>query len=277
MKLAILDLYDGTPNQGMRCIQEMVKRYAADLESWKVFDVRGQREVPDLSYDIYIASGGPGNPLEGDGVWEKKFGAWLNGVWEWNKSNSHPKKHVFFICHSFQMMVNHFDLAKVTARHSKSFGTFPVHKWAGGFQEPLFQKLPEPFFVADFRDFQVIELREERMKAIGAQVIALEKERPHIDLERAIMGIRLSDEMVGVQFHPEADSEGMLLHFSDEERKQFIIENYDNEKYEDMMAHLREEDKIPLTHQTILPDFLENAIKNLAPACRKTGLVTSDS
>ena len=120
MKLAILDLYDGTPNQGMRCIKDMVARYEGDLEDWKVFDVRGKNEVPDLSYDIFISTGGPGNPLEGDGVWDKNYYNWLDSVWSWNQKNPEDKKHVFFICHSFQMMVNHFDLAKITLLAARS-------------------------------------------------------------------------------------------------------------------------------------------------------------
>ena len=66
LKLAILDLYDNTPNQGMRCIKEIVKHFDSEYD-WKVFDVRGKAEVPDLSYDIYISTGGPGSPHDGDG------------------------------------------------------------------------------------------------------------------------------------------------------------------------------------------------------------------
>ncbi|MGB0862618.1 MAG: type 1 glutamine amidotransferase [Saprospiraceae bacterium] len=266
MKLAILDLYDGTPNQGMRCIKDMVARYEGDLEDWKVFDVRGKNEVPDLSYDIFISTGGPGNPLEGDGVWDKNYYNWLDSVWSWNQKNPEDKKHVFFICHSFQMMVNHFNLAKITKRYSKSFGTFPVHKAAKGIDDPLFKELPEPFYIADFRDFQAVEANEERFTEIGAKIIALEKYRPHVALERAIMGIRLSDEIVGVQFHPEADPDGMLLHFSSKKQEQHIKENYGVEKYDDMIEHLNDEDKINLTHDTILPTFLENAIKTIVAA-----------
>ena len=101
MKLAILDLYDGTPNQGMRCIKDMVARYEGDLEDWQVFDVRGKNQVPDLSYDIFISTGGPGNPLEGDGIWDKNYYNWLDSVWNWNQNNPEDKKHVFFIMKLF--------------------------------------------------------------------------------------------------------------------------------------------------------------------------------
>jgi GMP synthase-like glutamine amidotransferase len=45
---------------------------------------------------------------------------------------------------------------------------------------------------------------------LGVTILRLEKERPHVNLERAIMAIRFSKEVFGTQFHPEADGEGML-------------------------------------------------------------------
>jgi hypothetical protein len=67
VRVAILDMYDGVANQGMRCIREILNSFAdmnvLDL-SWDEFDVRGKCEVPDLSYDLFISTGGPGSPLE---------------------------------------------------------------------------------------------------------------------------------------------------------------------------------------------------------------------
>ncbi|MEI9933338.1 MAG: hypothetical protein WDM71_00415 [Ferruginibacter sp.] len=39
--------------------------------------------------------------------------------------------------------------------------------------------------------------------------MAIEKERPHVALPRAIMAVRFNDYMIGFQFHPEADAVGM--------------------------------------------------------------------
>lgn len=267
MKLAILDLYDGTPNQGMRCIQDMVARYAEHWDAVTVYDVRGRAEVPDMSYDVFISTGGPGSPLEGDGVWDARYFEWLEAVWQWNaQAPQSRKKYVFFICHSFQMMVRHFELGTLSKRQSKSFGTFRAHKTPAGEQDPLLRDLPEPFCVADFRDYQVTQPNKAQFKAMGASIIALEKIRPHVTLERAIMGIRLSPEMVGVQFHPEADPAGMLVHFSGEAQQQQIITEHGQARYDKMLNDLQDPDKIPLTHDTILPAFLESAIAALSPA-----------
>ncbi|MCH2081979.1 MAG: GMP synthase [Saprospiraceae bacterium] len=260
-RLAILDMYEGTPNQGMRCIQEIVSRFDHQLAEWKVFDVRGKAEVPDLSYDIYISTGGPGSPHEGDGIWDAAFYNWLQSVWNWNVTlNKEAKKQVFFICHSFQMAVKHFQLAEVSRRRSPSFGTFPVHMTNVGIADPLFEGLINPFWAADFRHWQVIQPNMDRIEEIGAEILALEKIRPHVPLERAIMAIRFSEDIFGVQFHPEADPDGMLKHFLDPERRKTVIEEHGEEKYLGMIEDLNDSSKIQLTHEIILPQFLNRAI-----------------
>lgn len=262
LRLAILDLYDGTPNQGMRCIQEIVRRYETTTE-WKVFNVRGKAEVPDLSYDIYISTGGPGSPHSGDGIWDAKFYNWIDQVWNWNLNPHNPRKYVLFICHSFQMAVKHFKLAEVPLRKSESFGTFRCHLTDKGMKEPCFDGLPEPFFVADFRKWQVIQPDMQRFEELGAEILALEKIRPHVPLERAIMAIRFSKEMLGTQFHPEADPDGMLKHFMDPQRRENIIDEHSKAKYLRMIDHLNDSDKIGLTHDIVIPSFLERSIRAL--------------
>ena len=105
IKVAILDLYEGFPNQGMRCLRAIIHQYASEnsLEiSLTEFDVRLKNELPDLSFDIYISSGGPGNPLESEGTeWDTRYFSWLSSVEKWNQVDTNKKKNVFFICHSF--------------------------------------------------------------------------------------------------------------------------------------------------------------------------------
>jgi hypothetical protein len=67
IKIAILDLYEGFANQGMRCIHQIINDWAKGNNytvQTDVFDVRLKLELPDLSYDVFISSGGPGSPLE---------------------------------------------------------------------------------------------------------------------------------------------------------------------------------------------------------------------
>lgn len=266
LRLAILDLYNGIPNQGMRCIREIAEGFAGALE-YEVFDVRVDGVVPDLSYDVYISSGGPGDPRQAaeNSGWQTAWNGWLDGIFTHN-ARATDKKYVFFICYSFQLATHHFELATITARKSISFGTFPVHTTEPGDRDVLFDDLADPFYAADFRRFQAIQPNEERLTATGARVLCLEKIRPHVDLERAIMVIRWSPEIIGVQFHPEADSDGMLTHFGRPDIKLDVIADHGRDKWLQMMDDLANPERIMKTHDTILPGFLRRAISALTPA-----------
>lgn len=263
LRLAILDLYNGIPNQGMRCILELVEQFADSID-YDVFDVRVDNALPGLEYDIFISSGGPGDPREVDGDWYGAWTNWLDSVMAHNAANDR-KKYVFFICHSFQMAVHHFKLAEVTKRKSISFGTFPVHQTRAGKLDPIFKGLEKPFTVADFRHFQAVQPDDDRLEAVGATLLAKEKIRPHVDLERALMGVRWSPEVVGVQFHPEADAEGMLSHFSRPDIKQEVIADHGRAKWLKMIEDLSDPTRIQHTHDTIIPGFLTRAIEALTP------------
>ncbi len=259
LRMAILDMYDGFPNQGMRAIKEIVERYSSEV-SYKIYDVRGKNEVPSLEYDMYISTGGPGSPLDGDGIWDKNYFDFLDDIWNFNQSYPEEAKHLFLICHSFQMASLHFKLGTICKRNSNAFGTFPCWKTEAGKNDPFFKALNNPFYIADFRDYQFIRPNKKRFAELGASVLCLEKKRPNIPFERAVMAVRLSDTIFGTQFHPEADRAGMLKHFSEEERKQQVIAEHGEEKYFQMIADLEDPKKIAKTNQTIIPNFIQNAI-----------------
>ena len=82
-------------------------------------------------------------------------------------------------------------------------------------------------------------------------------------LERAIMAVRFNESMIGTQFHPEADPTGMLLHLQSDEKKKTVIENYGQEKWQSMIDHLNDPDKISHTYSHILPNFLSSSVNQL--------------
>ena len=98
---------------------------------------------------------------------------------------------------------------------------------------------------------------------MGGTILAIEKERPHVPLERAIMAVRFNEYMIGTQFHPEADAVGMSLHLQTEEKKKTVIENYGEHKWVSMIEHLNDPDKIMFTYAHILPNFLAIAVNQL--------------
>ncbi len=265
IRVAILDLYKGFPNQGMRCLREILNQFADTHHlnlKWDEYDVRGKCEVPDLTYDIFISSGGPGSPLESEGTeWENTYFNWITKVKEWNDNPlQEHKKQVFFICHSFQLACRYFNIGNVCERRSTAFGVFSVHLISGADEEIIFDGLRDPFYAVDSRDYQVIQPNHKHLKEIGAKLLCIEKERPHVAFERAIMAIRFNDYMIGTQFHPEADAPGMSMYLQTEEKKKTVIDNHGFEKWRNMIDHLEDPDKILLTYSHILPNFLYHSV-----------------
>lgn len=263
LKVAVLDMNNNLPNQGMRCIFQIIRNFQerdhVDLV-YDVFNVRGSDELPDLSYDVYISSGGPGSPLASDEAWEPRFFQLIDNLFDWNERNA-KKKFVFLICHSFQLVVRHLELGLLSKRRSTSFGIFPMHKEADGLTDPMLKGLPDPFYAVDSRDYQITKPNKSRLRTFGASILCREKIRPHVPLDRAIMAIRFSDEVMGTQFHPEADNRGMLLHMQTEERRKQIVKVFGQRKYDDMVDYLQDPNKIALTESVVLPGFLRRALR----------------
>ena len=270
IRIAILDLYEGKANEGMRCIRQIIKEWSI-AHSLKIqldeFEVRRFQQTPDLSYHIYISSGGPGSPYDSEGSeWEEKYFNWITSVDDWNGTAGHNnKKFVFFICHSFELACRYYKIAHVTRRKSTAFGVFPVHLTEDGQDEVVFEGLTDPFYVVDSRDWQVIQPNVARMNELGASLLCVEKDRPHVPYERAVMGLRFNEYMIGTQFHPEADAEGMSMYLQTEEKKQTVIQNHGEEKWHSMVTQLNDPDKIMFTYSHVLPNFLNIALQQLQP------------
>lgn len=254
------------PNQGMRNITEISERFKENSEDSvdiTTFDVRFKNEMPKISdFDIFISSGGPGTPHREGYDWEPKFAGFLNEVWEHNQESEH-KKFVFLICHSFQLACIHWRLGNVCERRSYSFGVMPIHKTYQGENDCLLRNLPEPFYAVDSRAYQFIEPNHARLHEMGMQIVGLEKVRPHIHLERAVMAIRFSDEIFGTQFHPEANPAGMLENLKIPKNREAMISSYGMEKYLETVDRKDDPDKISLTQSEILPRFLRHASQQI--------------
>jgi GMP synthase-like glutamine amidotransferase len=267
IKVATIDLYNNERNEGMRCIREIVseaEEFNKNVNlSYDVFETRYKGDVPDLSYDIFISSGGPGSPFEDeDKQWDKDYFKLLDKIWNHNQ-NTEQKKYIFFICHSFQMMARFFQFGEVNKRFINSFGVMPFRKTDEGINDPILENLSDPFFAADIRHWQVVNPNHKAIEEFGARILSWEIPEEENKNNPAITSIRISNEIAGTQFHPEADPESMLYHFKQDERKYFIIDRYNEAKYWEMIAHLEDPDKIKLTRKTIIPTFINNAICEL--------------
>jgi GMP synthase-like glutamine amidotransferase len=249
---------------------EILNRYKANNQldlTVNVFDVRKKTEVPGLDYDVYISSGGPGSPLDSEGTeWEKKYFNLVDKLEDFNLGNQAQKKYGFFVCHSFQLLCRKYKLGEINMRRSASFGVLPIHKTPDALNEAVFAGLDDPFLALDSRLWQVVNPDKKKFEELGMKLMAVEKERPHIDLPRALMAIRLNDYFFTTQFHPEANPtaiKGLLLK---EEKKKEVVFEHGIEKYNEMLARINDVDKIMLTQQTIIPNFLDQAVLSLHEA-----------
>ena len=267
IKVATIDLYNNERNEGMRCIKEIVsdagkKNPNIDLK-YDVFETRYKGDIPDLSYDIFISSGGPGSPFEDeDKKWDKDYFNLLDKIWNHNQT-SEQKKYIFFICHSFQMMARYFQFGEVNKRFINSFGVMPFAKTEDGVKDPILKNLSEPFYAADIRHWQVVNADKKKIDEFGAKILSWEIPEEENKDNPAITAVRISNEIVGTQFHPEADPESMLYHFKQDERKDFLINRYNEDRYWEMIGLLEHPDKIKLTRKTVIPTFLNNSINDL--------------
>ncbi len=255
----------------MRCIREIVNNWSKENDydlHLQEFEVRKRNEVPGTDFDIYISSGGPGSPLQTEGEeWEKHYFNWVTEIENWNKSSEgYPKKYVFFICHSFQLLCRHYKVGLISQRISTSFGVFPIHVCTAGQNEVVFDGLKDPFYAVDSRDYQVTKPDEAVLEQLGATILAIEKDRPHVPYDRAVMAIRFNEYFIGTQFHPEADATGMTMYLLKEDKKEIVMNNHGEAKWKSMIEQLNDPDKIRHTYQHILPNFLNEAMGSMVVA-----------
>lgn len=264
IKIAIMDMNDNTPNQGMNDIIALTKTFAENSPSkvsYLIYDVRHKNEIPKLNeFDIFLSSGGPGTPHKIGEPWENKYTDLLDEIWQYNLK-SEDKKYLFLICHSFQMAVIHWDLCEVIPRESFSFGILPIYKTQK--EEELFRNLENPFYAVDSRSFQCVKPNFKKLKSLGMKVVAIERIRPNVKLERAVMAIRFTNEIFGTQFHPEADSEDVMCRLVDENYKQILIDKIGIDNYKEVLKQADEEENLERTQSQIIPEFLKNAYQNL--------------
>ena len=251
VRVAIIDLYNNEENQEIRCFQNILNEtsrlYNSSPIDYKLFDTRYSGNIPDISFDIYISTGGPGSPWDGEGTnWEAKYFSLMDSLWSYN-NNNYSKKYVFFICHSFQIMTRYFRLGDVIVSRS------------------ALKDLPEPFYAADYREWQVVNPNHKTFEELGAQILCLENKHAHNNSENALMVVRVNDEFIGTQFHPEADASSLDYYFNKPGRKEYVASEYGEKKYLEMLNILGHPAGLMLTQKTVLPNFLKHAIKKLRP------------
>jgi GMP synthase-like glutamine amidotransferase len=260
VRLAILDMNNNVENMGITSLKRIADRFP--VIDYEVFDVRYKREIPDLNFDIYLSSGGPGDPLEGDGLWDKDYFDLMDRLWVHNTQHE-EKKFAFFVCHSFQMICHHLAIGQISLRRKESFGIVPVDITSEGAMDPLFMHLHNPFYGADFRRYEIIYPDAKRLEELNSKITALENPDLDIDDNRALMAVRFSNEWFGTQFHPEAHPDGMVHYLRRPEKKEMILSQFGMNTYEEMMHNALHPERLAHTRDLILPAFIKDAVDQI--------------
>lgn len=269
IRIAVLDMNNGMRNMGVRNIKRIVEQFAfyVRMQQYGVefqvdhFHVRDRNEVPEPGYDMYISSGGPGSPYDTDGGdWEQRFAVLLDRILEHNLSHEH-KQYFFGICHSFQLMAKKFNVGEITKRDRRNLGIVPIFRSEAGKQDFMFEGLQEKFYAFDNRDWQVHNPDRRILDQLNARIVSYEGSETQAG--QAVTGIRYSEEMESVQFHPEAEKHAILLRFTDPEEKQHIVDILGEAEYDRFIESVLNPNKLVRTYKAILPGFLRRSFNGL--------------
>ena len=72
------------------------------------------------------------------------------------------------------MMSRFFRFGRVSERDKTSFGLLPFSKTDEGNSDKLFEPLPDPFYAADIRKYQVTEPDIKVINELGAKILSYE-------------------------------------------------------------------------------------------------------
>jgi GMP synthase-like glutamine amidotransferase len=266
IKIAILDLYEGQGTETISILKGIIgseiTKKQLDYEL-QIFDVRQKNEIPDMSFNIYFSTGGPGSPFAGSKhKWESNYFNFLDDIYSFNQINE-EKKYLFGICYSFQLMSRFFGFGNVTKRKFESFGAVKIQKTESGKYDEILSGLPNTFYAVDNRNWQVIEPNNVKLAAVNAKILAMEKSDKTLN-QRAMMAIRIDREIFLTQFHPEKNSNYLTEKFKDPRRIESVINNIGKEKLDEMLSVIGDDKPIELTHRTIIPNFLSEALNRLS-------------
>jgi homoserine O-succinyltransferase len=263
IRIAILSMYKNPEAPGLNYLQRLLKNENAkrpEVElSFQIFQTRYNNEMPDTrKFEAFISTGGPGSPHDGKGQkWEGEYFHFLDQVYLQDFPDQKKKFH-FSICHSFQLLCKHFQIAEVNKRpDSDRYGIFFCKNLASQTDDTLYHLLPSQYLMVENRSWQCVKPVMEKMKSLGIQILSKESE----DAEAALLALRISPFWLATQFHPETDPLEMKRTFEGESKKTEVVNKFGAGKWSEIMAMLeKQEPSLNDTYQTLLPGFIQEVI-----------------
>lgn len=272
LRVCIVDMNNGHVNQAMRCLRGIVgnffERVRADnpalpCELVTVSPRDTGDEVP-RDCDLYLSSGGPGSPFDGDGAaWVEDYSRFVDGVVESATRGGSERRALFAICYSFEMVVRHFRLAAINPRAERKFGVMPVYTTPEGMAHPLLQPFGDRLFAFEHRNWEAVDLDDRLLRSLGGKVLALES-RDGFSKGRAILGLDVAPGVEAVQFHPEADRPGVMNWVARPDQAAAFRATYGEVTYQAMLRTLDDPRRLARTYALVIPGWMSRQFNLLS-------------
>jgi GMP synthase-like glutamine amidotransferase len=272
VRIGVVDMNAGHKNEAIRCLGVLIDQFAsrvrADNPGLEVQRVhvspRDKGEVPPEDCHLYLCSGGPGSPFDGDGEqWVDDFSTFLDGVVDDNAANADAGKAALCICYSFEMAVRHFGVAEVAPRATRKFGVMPIYTTEEGRAHPLLAPFHDRLFAFEHRNWEAIGLDESKLARLGGTLLARES-RDGVSKGPALMAIDFGGGVEGVQFHPEADRPGVMAWVARPDQAEAFKVAYGVVTYERMLKTLDNPLRLARTFALTIPGWMTRKFNAMA-------------
>ena len=274
LRLCIVDMNNAHVNQAMRCLRGLVSTFFEQVERANPGLVCEKIEVSPRDTgdsiprdcDLYLSSGGPGSPFDGDGhAWADDYGSFCDHVLETAARGGEDRQALFAICYSFEMVVRHLKLARIVPRADRKFGVMPIYTTTDGQKHPLLAAFGDRLFAFEHRNWEAIDLDEARLGALGGRLLARES-RDGMSKGRAILALEAGPGIETVQFHPEADRPGVMNWVARPEQAAAFKATYGEVTYQAMLRTLDDPRRLARTFALVIPGWLARNFNGLGPA-----------
>ncbi len=274
LRLCLVDMNNGVANEATRCFRRLFDAFKAKVVaanpgldvSFKHVQPRNLGELPDKHVDIVLSSGGPGAPSDGyDERWCTEYRQFIDHVVSSTIQDRLKSPALFVVCHSFELTVLHFTIARMQAREKLKFGVMPAYVTDAGQKSDIFKPFGDRLFTWEHRRYEAVDLDEAKLRALGGELLATESRPGGPDKGRGLMGFQFAPGVAGTQFHPEADRPGVIAWIDRPEHTHALRDAYGHDLYQRMMTTLSNPQRLARTYALLIPGWLANRFNEIAP------------
>lgn len=274
VRVCLVDMNNGVENQAIRCFRVLLHQFEARVRErnpdidFRLTHVqpRNLGEVVPPDSDLVVSSGGPGSPYDGyDEPWATNYRKSLDAIVEEQLANGDASPAAVLVCHSFEIAVMHFGVARMDKSPARKFGVMPVYMTERGMRSPLLTAFGDRLFAFEHRYWHAIGLENRRLGELGGELWARES-RDGKSKGEGLLSFRFAPGVEGTQFHPEADRAGAVAWIARPEQAAAFVEAYGELTYRRMQKTLDNPMRLARTFALLIPGWLARRFNALALA-----------